>query len=193
MKLSFQKRKPLALAVATAIAMSCSSQAVLAQDDEVEEETRTSQAGPFVEQLGAYVTTEIDSGGGTTNVGDVKIQAFEGALRASFGNFNLSGSLGYVDSELNGVSTYEDTALPDWDTVFPGVGDDLPIGDSTKGCVTSATQNCFDFSPFAQLINGAEQLNTPQLGYNLSYVTNAGNTLLYGDQRTAGVRARMTF
>jgi iron complex outermembrane receptor protein len=214
-------------------------------------------------QLGAYTTTPVDSGSGTVNVGDVKIQGFEGALRANFGNFNLSGTLGYVDSELNGISSYESRALPIWDDVFPGVGDDLPIGDSSKGCVTSATQNCFDFSPYALLVNGAKQLNTPELSYNLSvdyvfelndggtlmprlsyryaddnytsilqipgenyytrdkvkvfdlsltyetndwtiqtyinnvsdevYVTNAGGNLLYGDPRTAGVRARMNF
>jgi outer membrane receptor protein involved in Fe transport len=57
-------------------------------------------------QLGAYTTTPIDSGAGTVNVGDVKIQGFEGALNANFGNFNLSGTLGYIDSELNGISSY---------------------------------------------------------------------------------------
>jgi iron complex outermembrane receptor protein len=214
-------------------------------------------------QLGAYTTTAVDSGGGTVNIGDVKIQGIEGSLRANFGNFNLTGTLGYIDSELNGISTYESRALPNWDLVFPGVGDDLPIGDLAKGCVTSAIQNCFDFSPYALLVNGAEQLNAPKLSYNFSvdylfqlndggtlmprlsyryadenytsilqvpgenyytrdkvevfdlsvtyergdwsvqtylnnvtdkvYVTNAGNTLLYGDPRTAGVRARMTF
>jgi iron complex outermembrane receptor protein len=214
-------------------------------------------------QLGAYTTTAIDSGAGTVNIGDVKIQGVESSLRADFGNFGLFGSLGYIDSELNGISSYESRALPNWDLVFPGVGDDLPIGDLSKGCVTSATQNCFDFSPFALQINGAQQLNAPELSYNLSvdylfelneggtlmprlsyryadenytsilqipgenyytrdkvevfdlsvtyemndwtfqtfinnltdevYVTNAGGTLLFGDPRTAGVRARMTF
>ena len=214
-------------------------------------------------QLGAYQTTAVDSGSGTVNVGDVTIQGLEGTLRANFGNFNLTGTLGYIDSELNGISTYESRALPDWDLVFPGVGDSLPIGDLAKGCVTSATQNCFDFSPYALMVNGAEQLNAPKLSYNLSvdyllqlndggtlmprlsyryadenytsilqvpgenyytrdkveifdlsltyergdwqiqtylnnvtdevYVTNAGNNLLYGDPRTAGVRARMSF
>jgi iron complex outermembrane receptor protein len=213
-------------------------------------------------QLTAYTTTAIDSGSGTVNVGDVKIQGFEGALRASFGNFNLSGSLGYVDSELNGIDSYENRALPDWEAVFPGEGD-VDVGDISKGCVDTAERNCFDFSPFALTINGAEQLNTPELSYNLSvdylfelndggtlvprlsyrhadenytsilqipgenyytrdkvdtfdlsvtytmddwtiqtfinnltdevYVTNAGGGLLYGDPRTAGVRARMYF
>lgn len=213
-------------------------------------------------QLGAYTTTAVDSGTGTVNIGDAKIQGFEGALRAGFGNFTLSGTFGYVDSELNGISTYESRALPDWELLFPGEGD-LDVGDISKGCVDTAERNCFDFSPFALTVNGAEQLNTPELSYNLSvdylfeladggtlvprlsyrhtdenysnilqipgeiyytrdevdtfdlsvtytmndwtiqtfinnltdevYVMNAGNNIIYGDPRTAGVRARMSF
>ena len=40
-------------------------------------------------QLGAYTTTAVDSGGGTVNIGDVKIQGVESSLRANFGNFGL--------------------------------------------------------------------------------------------------------
>ena len=113
-------------------------------------------------QISSYVTDAVSSGQSVRNVGDSTIEGVEGTLRWYVGQFGLTGTFGYTQSELGEITTVDQRALP-FTVPF---GQPAP-GDISKGCVGTLPQ-CFDYSPYFITLTGAENLFAPKLTYTLS-------------------------
>lgn len=113
-------------------------------------------------QMSVFRTALTESDTGTTNIGDSKIEGFEGSLRAVFGGFGINGSFSYTDSKLGEITTIDTRALP-----IESSGGVWP-GDVAKGCSGPVPVECFDYSDYFITLSGAENLFSPELTYTVS-------------------------
>jgi outer membrane receptor protein involved in Fe transport len=118
-------------------------------------------------QVGALRITALDSRQGVTNAGDSIIQGVEGSLRwLAPGGFGVDASFAYTDSELGDILAVDTRALP-FNPTFsaPGPGD---VAQGCSGPLGVLPGQCFDFSPYTQVLSGREGPLSPKLTYNLS-------------------------
>jgi len=128
-----------------------------------------------------------------TNIGDATINGVEASGQLFFGNLGINFSVAYSDSEVEGIRTIDEAALPGWaENDLGGALDWLPqcgVGNVTSygtGSTTEASTarvpdptdptgentipngNCFNYDPYWVSFNGQPQIQNPELAYNIS-------------------------
>lgn len=114
-----------------------------------------------------YAVMEPSTGvEGSQNLTDMTIQGLEAQVQARFGGLMISGTAGYIDSDLGGQTFINVRKLPG-----SGLGPQCPTG------APSMPPVCFDYTPFVEQTSGGDALYAPEWTYNLtaSYDINLAN------------------
>lgn len=114
-------------------------------------------------------TTSDD--GGIRNIGDSTIQGIEFELNSQFGNLGFNFGMGYVDSDLGGITNIDSRQL---DPALANIGG-TPAGDFRRGCrpgeaPSTMVDGCFNYAAsaaFVDLVSG-DNLYSPELQWNMT-------------------------
>ena len=142
---------------------------------------------------GSAFNTGDPTGADTTNsnIGDATINGIEASGNVFLGDFGISFSVAYSDSEVEGIRTINEDALPAWaENDLGGALDWLPqcglgtvatYGDNNPATVSTArvadpsnpgntipNGNWFDYDPYWVSFSGQPQIQAPELSYNLA-------------------------
>jgi len=139
-----------------------------------------------------------------SNIGDATINGVEASGQVFLGNLGINFSVAWNDSEVEGIRTIDEASLPGWaQNDLGGALDWLPqcgVGTVTnygdKNPATASTArvtnpadptgatipngNCFNYDPFWQNFSGQQQVQAPELSYNIGIdyeIPYAGGTL----------------
>jgi iron complex outermembrane receptor protein len=113
---------------------------------------------------------------GILNIGDSTIEGFESEINAQFGNFGFNFGMGYVSSDLGGITTI-DPRLLDPDLALQGTN-------YRRGCRPGEAPSvdadgCFDYLNSAAFVDlaAADNLYSPELTWSMSmdYAFELGN------------------
>ncbi len=130
----------------------------------------------YQDMQGQVFTTGRSDGSGneSATVADATIQGVEASFRAVAGNLALSGSVGYVKSEI-GKFRDLNTALLPFSVLSPtGVATNVNRGGPAETAylpqcgLAGVTGACVDYAPFFSDLSGAQQTYAPELSWNLS-------------------------
>ena len=138
------------------------------------------QAGVFymdyqaMQQEAFLILTEpgvTSDDGGIRNIGDSTIQGIEFELNSQFGNLGFNFGMGYVDSDLGGITTVDARQL---DPTLANIGGSAG-GDFRRGCrpgeaPSLVADGCFDYSTTTAFLDlaSANNLYSPELTWNMS-------------------------
>ena len=130
----------------------------------------------YQDMQGQVFTTGRSDGSGSESatVADATIKGVEASFRAVAGNLALSGSVGYVNSE---IGTFRDlnTALLPFSVLSPtGVVTNVNRGGPAETAylpqcgLAGVTGACVDYTPYFSDLSGAQQTYAPEFSWNLS-------------------------
>ena len=126
-----------------------------------------------------------------SNIGNATINGIEASGQIFLGNLGINFSVAYSDSEVEGIRTINEAALPLWAQNDLGgaldwlpqcgfgtvttYGDNNPatvstarVADPSNPGVTIPNGNCFDYDPYWQNFSGNPQVQAPELSYNIA-------------------------
>jgi iron complex outermembrane receptor protein len=107
--------------------------------------------------------------GAIQNIGSSTVKGFEASLNGAFGQFSFDFGVGYVDSNLGGITTIDPRLLAR--NVFIGNNNYVPgCNPGQTPIVTGGVPNCFDYanSSANKSLSNASNLYSPKVSYNLS-------------------------
>jgi iron complex outermembrane receptor protein len=143
-------------------------------------------------QQPAFLVEPFGSGlsqaGAIQNIGSSTVKGVEASLNGAFGEFGFQFGVGYVESDLGGITTIDPRLLSR--TLLVGNNNYVPgCNPGQTPIVTGGIPNCYDYStsPALRSLSGAANLYSPKLSYNLSL--NYGFSLRNG----AKLRPRVAF
>ncbi len=122
--------------------------------------------------------TGLSAAGAIQNIGSSTVNGVEASLNGAFKEFSFQFSVGYVNSDLGGITTVDPRLLAR--NLFIGNNNYVPgCNPGQTPIVTGGVPNCFDYSTSSarRSLSGASNLYSPQLSYNfsLSYGFNLRN------------------
>jgi iron complex outermembrane receptor protein len=122
------------------------------------------------------------------NIGDSTVRGIEASVNGAFGELDFQAGVGYVESDLGGITTIDARLLPR--NVLVGGNNYVPgCNPGQPPVIINGVPSCFDYanSSAATSLSGAANLYSPTLSYNLS--------LSYGFslRNSARVRPRIAF
>ena len=114
--------------------------------------------------------TGLSQANAIRNIGSSTVNGVEASLNGAFGEFNFQLGMGYVNSDLGGISTV-DARLLDRSLL---VGNNLYVPGCNPGqtpIVTGGVPDCFDYASSSAFnsLSGASNLYSPKVSYNLSF------------------------
>jgi iron complex outermembrane receptor protein len=108
---------------------------------------------------------------GIRNIGDSTIQGIEFDLNSQFGNLGFNFGMGFVDSDLGGITNIDSRQL---DPTFANIGG-TPGGAFRRGCRPGeapglGADDCFDYAASAAFLDlaAADNLYSPELQWNMA-------------------------
>jgi len=134
-------------------------------------------------------TDPVGSSFSNSNIADAELMGVEGSFQAYIGDWGLNASFAFADSEIGTASDVTLGSLPTWAKTATAISNNFSYqpqcGLSTTATTPSTAMtspgvpngNCFNYNPYQRTYSGQQQIQAPDVSYNLGvdYVFPFGN------------------